>query len=135
MDNLTTLTRNNIWTAIDDYFRHCYSGDVQDAISEAFVNRLAVDSIHAKRELRELFRKSQGWNEQLQAIVINGTKTHNPDFTRINNLANSILRPAKWNADYDKLTLIDRAICFFSRPNDKDDSRYQRACSICLRAS
>ena len=33
MDNLQTLTRKNIWTAIDDYFRHCYSGDVQDDIS------------------------------------------------------------------------------------------------------
>ena len=60
MDNLQTLTRNNIWTAIDDYFRHCYSDDVHDDISEAFVERLADDSINAKRELRELFRKSQG---------------------------------------------------------------------------
>ena len=48
-------------------------------------------------------------------------KTHNPDYVLVNSLANSILRPAKWDADCDKLTLIDRAICFFSRPNDKAD--------------
>ena len=57
----------------------------------------------------------------MQAIVINGTKTHNPDYILVHNLANSILRPAKWDADCDKITLIERAVCFFSRPNDKND--------------
>ena len=122
MDTLKELTRNNIWTALDDYFRHADSDDVYENISEEFVERLAVDSINGKRELRELFCQSQGWDENLQAIVINGTKTHNPDYILVHNLANSILRPAKWDADCDKLTLIERAICFFSRPNDKDES-------------
>ena len=54
--------RNNIWNAIDDYFRHSYSTDVRDDISDTFVNRLANDSIESKRELRELFRQSNGWN-------------------------------------------------------------------------
>ena len=76
MDNLQTLTRNNIWAALDDYFRHVDSHDVYENISEEFVDRLADDAIKSKRSLRELFRKSQGWNENLQAIVINGTKTH-----------------------------------------------------------
>ena len=119
MDKLKELTRQNIWTAIDDYFRHSYSTEVLDDISEAFVDRLADDTIESKGELRELFRQSQGWNEQFQAIVINGTKTHNPDYILVHNLANSILRPVKLNADCDKLTLIERAVCFFSRPNDK----------------
>lgn len=121
MDKLTTLTRKNIWTGINDYFRYTYETEVFDNISDDFVNRLADDSIKSKKALRELFRKSQGWDENLQAIVINGTKTHNPDYILVYNLANSILRPAKWDADCDKLTLIDRAICFFSRPNDKSD--------------
>ena len=99
MDNLQTLTRKNIWTAIDDYFHHCYSTDGLDDISEIFVNRLADDSIKSKHDLRQLFRQSQGWNEQLQAIIVNGTKTHNPDYILVYNLANPILRPAKWNAD------------------------------------
>ena len=94
MDNLQTLTRNNIWSALDDYFRHCYATQILDDISDAFVERLADDAIKSKRDLRDLFRKSQGWDEQLQAIVINGTKTHNPDYILVNNLANSILRPS-----------------------------------------
>ena len=86
MNKLQTLTRQNICNAIDDYFRHSYSTDVRDDISDSFVNRLADDSIESKRELRELFRQSSGWNEQLQAIVINGTKTHNPDYILVHNL-------------------------------------------------
>ncbi|MBR6889213.1 MAG: hypothetical protein IKN16_12350 [Selenomonadaceae bacterium] len=63
MNNLQTLTRNNIWNAIDDYFRHSYSTDVYDDISNSFVDRLADDSIKSKSDLRDLFRKSDGWNE------------------------------------------------------------------------
>ena len=121
MDNLTLLTRQNLWAALEDYFRHTDLNEVYENISEEFVNQLADDSIKSKCELRELFRKSQGWDENLQAIVINGTKTHNPDYILVHNLANSILRPAKWDADCEKLFLIDRAINFFSRPNDKSD--------------
>ena len=106
MDKLKNLTRNNIRTAIDDYFRHADSDHVYENISDEFVNRLADDAIKGKHALRQLFRNSQGWNENLQAIVINGTKTHNPDFTLVQNLANSILRPAKWNADCERLLLI-----------------------------
>ncbi|MBQ3441977.1 MAG: hypothetical protein IJG33_01895, partial [Selenomonadaceae bacterium] len=122
MDNLKELTRNNIRTAFDDYFCHADSDDVYENISEEFVERLANDSINSKRALRELFCQSQGWNENLQAIVINGTKTHNPDYTLVHDLAHSILYPAKIDADCDKLTLIERAVCFFSRPNDKPDN-------------
>ena len=134
MNNLQTLTRQNIWNAIDDYFRHSYSTEVLDDISDAFVERLADDSIESKHELRDLFQKSQGWNEQLQAIVINGTKTHNPDYLLVHNLANSILTPAKHDADWRKIDLIDRAISFFSRPNNQTDS-YQSACALCLCAA
>lgn len=119
MDKLKELTRGNIWTGIEDYFRHTDSSEVYDDISDAFVDRLAEDSIKSKQGLRELFRKSQGWNENLQAIVINGTKTHNPDYSLVHSLANSILRPIRWDSDYEKCNLIERAICFFSRPNDK----------------
>ena len=122
MDKLKEQLCNNIWSAFEDYFRHADSDDVYENISEQFVDRLASDSIKSKRALRELFCKSQGWNENLQAIVINGTKTHNPNYTLVHDLANSILYPAKLDADCDKLNLIDRTICFFSRPNDKNDS-------------
>ncbi len=121
MDKLKELIRNNIWTALEDYFRHADSDDVYENISEEFVDRLASDAINGKRALRELFSESQGWNENLQAIVINGTKTHNPDYTLVHDLAHSILYPAKMDADCDKLNLIERAVCFFARPNDKTD--------------
>ena len=121
MNKLKELIRNNIWTALDDYFRHADSDDVYENISEEFVERLASDSINSKRALRQLFCQSQGWNESLQAIVINGTKTHNPDYNLVHDLASSILYSAKMDADCDKINLIERAICFFSRPNDKND--------------
>ncbi|MBR3748167.1 MAG: hypothetical protein IKN27_14530 [Selenomonadaceae bacterium] len=121
MDKLTELTRNNLWTAVDDYRRHSYETNVLDDISSDFINRLADDSIKSKRELRELFRKSHAWDENLQSIVINGTKTHNPDYILVQNLANQILAPVKWDANEKKRILIDNAICFFSRPNDKSD--------------
>ena len=119
MDKLTKLTRDNLWTAVDDYRRHTYETDVLDDISDNFIDRLAHDSIESKRELRELFRKSQGWDENLQAIVINGTKTHNPDYVLVNNLANKILSPARLDATAETRFLIDRSIGFFARPNDK----------------
>ena len=122
MDNLKELICNNIWTALEDYFRHADSDDVYENITEEFVNRLALDSICSKHDLRKLFRKSQGWDENLQAIVINGTKTHNPDYNLVHDLANSILYPATLNVNSEKLTLIERAVGFFSRPNDKADT-------------
>lgn len=121
MDNLKELTCNNIRAALEDYFRHVDSEDVYENITEEFVDRLASDAIKAKRPLRELFCHSHGWNENLQAIVINGTKTHNPDYSLVHDLAHLILLPAKLDADCDKISLIERAVCFFSRPNENAD--------------
>ena len=119
MDKLKEQLSTNIWTALDDYFRHTDLNEIYDNITDAFVDRLAKDAVKSKSSLRELFRKSQGWNEQLQAIVINGTKTHNPDYSLVHSLASSILRPVRWESDYEKCNLIERAIYFFSRPHDK----------------
>ena len=85
MDKLKNLMCNNIWTALGDYFRHADSDDIFNDISDAFVDRLADDAIKSKHDLRELFSKSQGWDENLQAIVINGTKIHNPDYILVHN--------------------------------------------------
>lgn len=118
MDNLKEQLTKNIWTALSDYFRHTDLTDVYDNISDAFVDRLVEDSIKSKRDLRDLFRKSQGWNENLQSIIINGIKTHNPDYSLVHSLASSILRPVRRDSDYEKCNLIERAIYFFSRPDD-----------------
>ena len=118
MNAIKTLLENNIRTALADYRRHTYETDELDDVSDAFIERLAEDALDGKHELRELFRKSQSWDENLQAIVINGNKTHNPDFALVQKLATSILAPANLTFDLEKQALVERAIYFFSRPND-----------------
>ena len=109
--------KKNIWQAIEDYGLHTDDNDVLNDISADFVNRLAYDSTYAKQELRELFRKSPAWNEELDAIIINGTRTHDPDYGRISSLATEILRPAYNNGTITNDTLYN-IVHLFSNPND-----------------
>lgn len=79
------LTELNLNQALTDYFMHTDPSEDNNAIEldnigDRFVKKLAKTSVIAKEELRELFRKSPAWNEELDAIVINGTRTHNPDY-------------------------------------------------------
>ncbi len=110
--------KENIWQAIRDYRAHTSKTDTLDDISETFVNRLAEDSIYAKQELRELFRKSPVWNEKLDALVINGTRTHNPDYDRIESLATDLLAPAREMASEEAAHQLDQAVRFFSAPEE-----------------
>ena len=112
------LAKTNIWKAIDDYRAHTREPNVLDSIMDKFVNRLAEDSTYAKAELRNLFRSSPVWDEELDAIIINGTRTHNPDLRRIQSLADTILHPARLRADAEKLGRIRHAVSFFSQPED-----------------
>ena len=112
------LAKRNLWQAIDDYRAHTYETRVLDGIMDRFVNRLAEDNTYAKAELRELFRTSPVWDEELDALVINGTRTHNPNFQRIQNLADTILHPARLGADTERLGQIRRAVSFFAQPED-----------------
>ena len=118
MKKLIDLNRNNIWTGIADYRRHTDATEVLDDVSDAFVDRLARDNAFAKKDLRDLFSRSDAWDHDLQAIVINGTKTHNPDFSLVRSLAEKILYPTTLNFDLEKRALVDRAIGFFVKPND-----------------
>ena len=115
---LIEQAKQNIWQAVKDYRAHTSEKDILNDITDSFVNRLAEDSVIAKQELRELFQSSPIWDEKLNALVINGTRTHNPDYKLIYNLAYTILNPAKYTLDYEKRKLIDDAIFFFSKPND-----------------
>lgn len=78
-EELIDLQERNIRQALADYGRHTYDHTVLDDISDVFIERLAKDSTDSKQKLRELFRKSPTWDEDLQAIVINGNRTHDPD--------------------------------------------------------
>lgn len=63
-----------------------------------------------------VLRKSPAWDENLQAVVINGTRTHNPDYNKIYDLAYEILRPTIRTSDEDKRSLIHTAIRFLPAP-------------------
>mgnify|MGYP007069871279 CR=1 FL=1 len=70
MKKLVKLAIDNLWTGIADYRRYTRETVVLDDISDAFVERLAEDSVEAKADLRGLFSKSDAWDPDLQAIVI-----------------------------------------------------------------
>ena len=122
-ENNIVLAKKNIWQAIKDYRAHTSQVEVLNDITDNFVDILAKDNFYAKCELRELFRKSPAWDENLQSIIINGTRTHNPDYTLIQELAYQILNPVKYDLDYDKRKYLNNAILFFSRPDD-DPTEY-----------
>lgn len=123
MDMQTVIKRaeRNIRQALRDYRAHTDKTEVLDDVSDAFITRLARDSSYAKQELRELFSKSLVWCEDIDALVINGTRTHNPDYTRIRNLAWDILAEPRYAAkranDSERYADIEAAIEFFANPS------------------
>ncbi len=121
--NTIENTEKNIQQAIKDYWAHTNSTYIYDDISDKFIRRLAEDSTEAKQELRELFSKSPAWDDTLDALVINGTRTHNPDPELIFDLAYRILYPAyKSTLNPEKgiyISTFENAIHFFTRLNHK----------------
>ena len=115
MSELIERTKQNIWQAISDYGKHTDQTSVMDDCTANFVNQLASDSCYAKQELRELFSKSPVWDANLDALVINGTRTHDPDPDRIYALGTDILSEAIYRAD--NIRPIYDAIRFFYDPN------------------
>lgn len=115
MSELIERTEQNIWQAISDYGKHTDQTSVMDDCTANFVNQLASDSCYAKQELRELFSKSPVWDANLDALVINGTRTHDPDPDRIYSLGTDILSEAIYRTD--NRNLIYEAIRFFYDPN------------------
>ena len=121
-NQLISLAERNIWTAIEDYKAHTYKTEVLDDISGSFVKRLAEDSVAAKADLRNLFSKSTTWDNDLQSIIINGNRTHDPNYGRVYSLAHDILFNVIENSDYSTKEIIYNAIRFFSDPTfDKQD--------------
>lgn len=114
------LAKENLWNAIDDYKAHTNAITELDNISDTFVANLAEDNTYSKQNLRNLFRKSPVWNEELDALIINGTRTHNPNYYRVYELAEEILTPVRMDADDELNEKIAKAISFFTRPKDED---------------
>lgn len=92
-ETVVARCERNIRQALADYRKHTYQTQQLDDISDDFIRRLARDSAAAKQDLRELFSKSPVWDEELDALVINGTRTKDPDAYNIRCLANRILDP------------------------------------------
>lgn len=117
MEEIIKNAENNIRQAVIDYGKHTRKMDVLNDFSDAFITRLARDSSYAKQGLRNLFSKSPVWHPELDAIIINGTRTHDPDRQRIRDLARQILRePLNTDNDYQRGMLLD-AIDFFGFPD------------------
>lgn len=92
--SLIAQNRNAIEVALRDYVAHTNTnneGLFAYRISDEFLGRLATDSTYAKSGLRDMFRKVDGWDEELQAVILNGTQTHDPDPKRIQALIDQII--------------------------------------------
>lgn len=115
---LYALTEQNIRHVIADYRRHTDMTSVLDDVSDDFIYRLARDSVDAKTELLELLSKSPVWDERLQTLVINGTRTHEPDYKHIDYLAREIFDNKIYGSDRHTRCLILDALKFFTDPYD-----------------
>ena len=112
------MNERNIRRMLEDYGRHTWDQEVLQDVSEAFIKRLAKDSTIAKEGLRQLFRKSPAWDEELDAIVINGNRTHEPDYSVVKTLARTILNKPLEDAAYPmEYRRLNRAIDYFVCPN------------------
>ncbi len=118
------LNEQNIRTALDDYRRNTRDTEVLDDVSDRFIHRLAADNYDAKAELRELFRKSPVWNEDLDAIVINGNRTHDTDYNLVYHLVWKMLHNGL-GLDYEKYAKLEKAAALFTNPDPTEEERAQ----------
>ena len=119
----------DIRQAIKDYGAHTKQTEVLDDVSERFIRRLARDSSYAKQGLRELFSRSPVWDERIGALVINGTRTHDPDYDRILELGLEILRDAL-DRDGDRHYSILQALDLFCCAHQSETDRHLSIAAI-----
>ena len=117
---LESLLARNIRTALDDYGARTYKQTVLEDVSDKFIGRLARDAVSAKAELREMLGKSPAWDENLQAVVINGTRTHDPDDWKIFRLGRQILQPYLENLCDDEFDDVLDAVRWFAFRENKE---------------
>ena len=117
----TMLLHKNIKKAIEDYKRYARKTEVLDDVSDDFIYRLAEDALEAKKDLRKMLRKSLVWSEELQSVVINGKRTHDPDYDRVFKLANDITQPWREGKSFEEIQLVRKAINYFAFPEASAD--------------
>ena len=88
--------KDSIDTAIDDYWKHSKlnEDEIKENVSYNFIDTLAEDAYYAKYNLRNMLRKSPNWNEELDAVVLNGTSTHDLNYEKIYRMAVRIVEHA-----------------------------------------
>ena len=101
MQQIIEQAEQNIRQALQDYRRYTTQTEGLDDVSDTFIRNLARDSSLTKQEIRKLFSRSPVWDEKLDALVINGTRTHDPNYDRVRSLAIKILYPAIERAEND----------------------------------
>lgn len=130
MHEIIEQAEQNIRQALDDYGAHTSQTGVLYDVSDEFIHRLARDSSYAKQSLRDMFSKSPVWDEKIDALVINGTRTHNPNYGRIREMVNYILFDKIQDADIDTAELLAHAIDFFCNPQDERRNEIVEAVGI-----
>ncbi len=60
---LVAMTTRNISNSLRDYRAHTSHTSVLDDVSDRFIERLAIGSITAKHDLREVLRIAPIWDE------------------------------------------------------------------------
>lgn len=86
--------------ALSAYAEYADGGDNINEIenaSDKFIKRLAKDAARAKEPLRTMMRKSPAWDEALDALIINGNRTHEPDFELIDNWLKKLFEPVLYD--------------------------------------
>ena len=83
-DERIKLFAEQISWALRTYFSNAPDkrGILSNNIS-GFCRRIAEDNYESKKELRELFSKSPAYNEEWDYILINGNRTHEPDWDMV----------------------------------------------------
>ncbi len=127
MQEIIEQAEQNIRQALKDYGAHTNMTDVLCDVTDDFIRRLANDSSYAKQGLRELFSKSPVWDEKIDALVINGTRTHDPDYDRIMNLGLQILEDV---LNDDRRYSILQALNLFCCPQQSETDREMSIAAI-----
>lgn len=124
------LSKENIRRAFEDYNKHIYAKSRIINVSNMFIHNLAFDNAYNKNDLRQLFRKSSSWNEELDAIVINGTRTHAPDPDVIYRLGHDILKEKFDAADERYYVHLSNCIAYFSEMlfQDAESANKRKTC-------
>lgn len=128
-DYFAVFNRNkrNIWQAVEDYKKHTTETDELDDISSPFVDELAWSNAQSKKGLRTLFSKSPSWNEELDAIVLKETASHEPDILLVRDLVDMILTPCYHKIGSEKYMALHTAVEMFVNPKEEPTEESIRA--------